>query len=304
MENQYQRHEGEKRKRREGTAPEVKAPDIRVVPIDLIKIDSTYQRDLEVARVRRLVGNWNPQLVGVLILSARGGSLWCVDGQHRLAAMREMGIEHVEAKVLDGLAQTQEAGLFVDYNNARKTLSVWDAFKAEVVAQVPDALEIVRIVNSAGFLLAQAAGPRHIQALQAVRRLYRLGGEDLLRLTLQTIRSMWSSDRLALSARVMGGLGLFYYGFFAEPIFKHERLVGILEVTPPVAFLRAAQQIQYERMATGASAFAVAEALRVRYNEGLSKANRLGPIKTIAGRRFSLTLRGRGDNAVPPRPAS
>ena len=277
-----------RRSTRSATPAETKPERVRSVPVNAIRVDSTYQRDLDTTRVRKLVDRWNDQLCGAVILSKRAGLLWVVDGQHRLAAMRELGVEKVDAIILTDLAQTKEAELFVDFNNARKTLNAWDGFKAEITAQNPAALDVVRIVNSTGFTLVQQPGPGNIQALQSIRRVYKLGGEDLLRLTLQTVRQLWSDDRLALTARVIGGLSLFYFGFFADPNFKQDRLIGVLERTAPATFLRMAQQVQYERMATGASSFAVAEAMRIKYNEGLSAANRLGPVKTTHGRKFSL----------------
>lgn len=294
MTGEYRRFStGDQRKPRSRAKPKIeRSENIRSVPVAEIRIDSIYQRDLRAERVRHLVDKWDPKLAGVVILSSRAGSLWCVDGQHRLGAMRELAIDHVDAVVLDGLLQTEEASLFVQYNNARKTLDAWDAFKAEIAAQNPDALEVVRIVNSTGFMLTRIPGPNNIQALQAVRRVHKLGGEELLTVTLQTIRRLWASDRLALSSRIIGGLGLFYRGYLADENFKQDRLTKVLENTAPSAFLRAAQQIQYERMATGASSFAVAEAIRAKYNEGLAKVNRLSPLKTTHGRAFTLARAG------------
>lgn len=263
--------------------------NIRKVPIDLIRLDSAYQRDLDTNRVNRLVRDWNPQLAGILILSLRAGILWAVDGQHRLAAMRERGDTTVDVMILEGLQQTQEAELFVKYNNLRKTLNAWELFKAEIAAQDRSALEVVRIVNATGYTLTQMPGPRNIQALQCVRRIHRLGGEDLLRLTLQTVRSVWTEDRHALTAQVLGGLSLFFFGFAGDPVFKPDRLQNLLERTAPTAFLRVAQQVQYDRMTNGVSTFAVAEAIRQEYNKGLSPRNRLGPVKTTNGRGLPLS---------------
>lgn len=252
-------------------------PEIRRVPVKDIRLDRAYQRDAQSERVEQLVANWDPKLAGLVIVSHRADVLFGVDGQHRIAAMIELGIEQADCHVLEGLTQREEAELFVLYNSSSKHLSGWDKWKAQLCAQDPAAIEIQATVQATGFRLVGIPGSfDHIQALAAVRRIYAVGGKDLLRLSLNTIRSVWNGDRRATSAAMMGGLAAFLWAFNDEDTFEFDRLSTIMEKIPPVKFIRRGAEIRYERVSGKASAFAVAEAIREEYNAGRSRENQLG----------------------------
>lgn len=253
----------------------------RRVPVADIRIDSAYQRDVDSARVNRLVRDFDPQLAGALILSARAGSLWCVDGQHRLQAMKEMGTPQANAVVFTGLTQREEADLFVKYNRNRKGLTAWDLFKAELVAGHEEALAVVTIVAHAGYRIDRQAGPTNIGAVSAIRRIFRLGGEPLLILTLGAIKRNWSADRNALAGQVIEGLAIFYHSFRSEPQYEDKRTDAILDGYSPSVFQRRAQEIAAERTTNGISAANLAEAIRDKYNERLSPPKRLGSLRKI-----------------------
>lgn len=259
--------------------------DIRKVPLRDLRLDSNYQRDLEASKVRKMVDDWDPRRAQVVILSHRAGILWIVDGQHRVAALRERGELYVLAQVLEGLSQSEEADLFVALQRGRKNLNAWDLFKAETAAGHEDVLNLVRIVNSHGFQIDRTAGHGHIGAVGALRRIYSLGGEPLLSLCLNTVRQVWVGDKKALDGHAIEGLALFMHSFRGEPQFDSGRAFHILEGTPAITFLRLAQEIAQNRSSASSSATNVAEAIRNKYNERLAPAKKLGAIQA-RGRRI------------------
>jgi hypothetical protein len=50
--------------------------------------DPDYQRTLDVNRVKRIVANFNPNLVNPIKVSLRNGKYYVFDGQHTLAALK------------------------------------------------------------------------------------------------------------------------------------------------------------------------------------------------------------------------
>jgi hypothetical protein len=255
--------------------------EARMVPITEVGLDSHYQRDLNAERVSKMVADWDDRLAGVLILSARGGTLWVVDGQHRLAAMRERGTHSVSAIVLTGLSQREEAALFVDYNRSRAALNEWDMFRAELVAGSPAALGIVTVVNQLGLTLTRIPSPRNVIALGSVRRIYNMGGAVLLGKTLLTIKNLWTHERLAFGGMMIYGLGLFYYAFEKHPLFDEQRAHSVLESNTPLVFLRRAQEISFN-IGRKSNSAQVTEAIRVVYNDGLGRNRQLGSIRRKA----------------------
>jgi len=251
---------------------------VRSIRIDQVKFDSLYQRDLKIDRVQKLVRDWDRRLAGVVVVSIRAHIIWCVDGQHRLAAMREMGQAIVEAQVFEGLTQGEEADLFVKYNRNRSALTIWDLFRAETTAQDPETLDLIRITHKFGMALTNSPGPHSIQALGAVMRVYRLGGEALLASVFTTIQDLWPNERLAWGGQLITGMALFRYAFLERPGYETSRERAILERHNPVYFLRKAREISFGTTRNSSSRL-VAEAIRLTYNEGLSRSKQLGTLR-------------------------
>lgn len=263
------------------TLPTGATPDPRRVPIKDLRLDSTYQRDLEAAKVRRMVDDWDPRRAQVVVLSLRSKILWIIDGQHRIAALRERGELYVMAMVLEGMSQADEADLFVALQRGRKNLNAWDLFKAESAAGHEDVLNLIRIVNVQGFKIDRTAGHGHIAAVGALRRIFKIGAEPLLTLVLHTTRSVWNGDKRALDGQTLEGLALFLHSFRSEPQYDATRAFNILQATPAITFLRLAQEIAQNRSSASSSAVNVAEAIRNKYNERLPAPKRLGTIRRV-----------------------
>ena len=257
------------------------AGEHRRVPIKDLRLDSTYQRDLDSSKIRRMVEDWDPRRAQVVVLSHRAKILWIVDGQHRVAALRERGEIFVEAVVHEGMSQTEEADLFVALQRGRKNLNAWDLFKAENAAGHEDVLNLIRIVHSQGFRIDRTAGHGHIAAVGALRRIFKLGAEPLLTLVLSTTRMVWAGDKRALDGQTLEGLALFLNSFRSEPQYDGTRALNILQATPAITFLRQAQEIAQNRSSASSSATNVAEAIRNKYNERLPAVKRLGAIRRV-----------------------
>ena len=77
---------------------------IERIPLSEICIEP-YQRVLNNARVKRIADNFDPARVGVLLLSKRGPHSYAiVDGQHRLCAIRQIGVPDAVCIVVVGLS--------------------------------------------------------------------------------------------------------------------------------------------------------------------------------------------------------
>jgi len=248
-----------------------------------ISVDADYQRDLEQTRVQKMVAEWDGRRCSPLVLSSRGGRLWCVDGQHRLAAMRALGVEFCYAVMLE-LTKVEEADLFVGTQYGRKSLNAHDLFKAETVALHADVLTIIRIVHRFGYTLSRMTGFNNIGAVGALRRIFKLGGENLLTVTLDLTRAQWASADGASGSSsrqgiVLYGLAIFLHSFRGEPQFDMIRAQRILEKNSPAKFIRAAQEIAMTKRSAGTSPVNVAEAIRNSYNTGLSKHRQMDSIR-------------------------
>jgi hypothetical protein len=163
-----------------------------------------------------MVADFDEWAIGVLLLSRRpDGTLVILDGQHRAAALRQVGVpgnaKVVPAFVYEGLSQTQEAHLFVGHNTTR-TVSAWDKFKAFRTAGDPETVAIDRLVRSHGLQVASSSRDGQIGAVSALRSIYRLGEPNgqILDQTIRSLYTAWQDISEAYGANIMKGVALFF----------------------------------------------------------------------------------------------
>ena len=123
--------------------------EMRSVPVAVIKLDPKYQRDTKQSWIQA-AGAYDPKLATTVVLSSRAGGPYCIDGGHRIAVARASGVTAVNAFVIDGLSQADEARLFVRLQRMRTALTSFALFRAEEAAGDPETLAMIRIVNNAG----------------------------------------------------------------------------------------------------------------------------------------------------------
>lgn len=116
----------------------------------------TYQRPLSTAHVRRIVNQFDYKLLGLPVISIRkDGSAFVVDGQHRLAALAQLGIKDVQCQILREENSTAEARLFIKVNTVKTRLNGVDKFFASVTANDPYALACQQVFESFGWVIVR-----------------------------------------------------------------------------------------------------------------------------------------------------
>lgn len=244
--------------------------ELRQVPVDAVKIDSAYQRDVSQHWVQQHLP-FNEQQAGAIVLSGRSGGPYCIDGGHRLALAKGSGLHKINSFVIDGLSQQDEARLFVLYQRERRNLTSHALFRADVVRGDPDTLAMVRIVNNAGFHLAKTSGDFNITAIDAVRYIQKYGGDDLLIRVLEMVKRIWFGEEKALSGQVLKGLALFLHSAGSDPAFDRGRLERVMHSVAPSKLIRLGQSIAVKRTTSASSAANVAEALHEQYQKTVTK---------------------------------
>lgn len=220
----------------QGRHPGVKSRR-QMVKVRELHVDPNYQRGLKQARITSMARNWDELLAEEIKVSQRAdGSLWLIDGQHRMNAALLAGVEQLYAMVMTGLTLEQEADLFVRGTKQRLGFNSLEEWKAGLSAGYPDVVAINSVVERLGGRVNTSPnGTKGVNAPSALSDVYRLGGIELLEWTLQTIKDAWGSlDGQNVSAFIIKGLGLFL-GMYAD-ILNQERLVqqmtraGVMEL--------------------------------------------------------------------------
>ena len=140
-------------------------PSLEFRPLHSLGIDPTYQRSIDVggsqSLIRRIAMHWDWGLCQPLTVAKRDdGSLWVVDGQHRLAAARlRSDIYDLPCVVMPSQSADEEAATFVAMNQQRRPLSKLEIFRAALVAHDEEARTIDRALKDAGLGLATSTNP-------------------------------------------------------------------------------------------------------------------------------------------------
>jgi len=203
---------------------------IERIPLSEICIEP-YQRVLNNARVKRIADNFDPARVGVLLLSKRGPHSYAiVDGQHRLCAMRQIGVPDAVCIVVVGLSYEEEANYFRIQTRDANPLNAYSLYKAGVQAKDEHFLRIEAILLKNEYTVGLSAEPMVITAVNTLSRVMTMQGEAALDLALQSIRDAWHGDSTALRREMLAGVAEFarrYATRFTAETFR-QRLGNLL----------------------------------------------------------------------------
>lgn len=192
------------------------APRMRMLKVSDLKIDPAYQRDecLKLSLVNNIVKRFNPHLLGVLIVSQRGNEFYVVDGQHRLEALKRLGIETVWCSVESGMTRKTEADEFIEYNSARNNLTQASMFKAQITSGDEEAIKINDIISRYYFKIDGRSkyrtknGSNTINAIKVIKNQFHKMDEEQFERLFALLRITWNGDSVSLDGRVISGLGM------------------------------------------------------------------------------------------------
>ncbi|TZG28593.1 DUF6551 family protein [Sphingomonas montanisoli] len=183
--------------------------------VDQLMVDDSYQRSIEGGASQKLIvkiaENWDWRLCLPLIVSRRQGSLYVIDGQHRLEAARLRGdIRDIPVVVFDFDDPRGEAELFVQANRSRRTMSKLDDFHAAVIAGDTKAVAVNEVVTAAGLAVGRIQAwqywkPGEVVFVTAITRALHSHGKPVVEQVLGMIAR-------AFEGLVLTGVGAVFEG--------------------------------------------------------------------------------------------
>jgi hypothetical protein len=237
-------------------------------------VDHRYQRELDAKRVEAMVRSYDPNLVGVPVVSRReDGSLVRIDGQHRMAAAIAAGhgdTPHL-MEVHDGLSIQDEAKLFLRLNGGRTAVGAIDKYKARLEAREPTALEMCSVLKKLGCKITRAPQKGGIMAVQSVESAYHRGN---LESTMRVLVTWLDGSPEAFDGKLIRGVSEFLSAFpEAEPM----HLASRLDAYSPSRLL---SKIRRESQNLGSAAEVARVIFAEIYNFRTTKTRRVGRIVT------------------------
>ena len=240
------------------------------VLISDLKVSDLYQRPQRKSFVKQIVKNYNSDAFLEVVVGRRSdGSMWVIDGGHRLAAAVLMGWTTVRAHVRSSIGSEYEAYLHGILNTKVKQTE-HQLFKSRFEAGDPETLGICAVVNKAGFAIDMNDGYHRwpfLRAIKAIRLAYR---KDCLKEVLDVIGVAWPGDSQAIRIEYIKGLtSLFKIHGDRVDI---ERLKNVLGKVSPANLEAKAFAFKM----TGRRSVPMRMAIEVEYDRRLGPDRRLG----------------------------
>jgi hypothetical protein len=201
-------------------------------PASVLQVDEAYQRPTSSGRVKGMAADYEPRAIRPLDVSRRrDGSLWILDGRHRLeATVLYYGDPNVLVPcwVRSGLTVPEEASIFVMMNRGARQPNPVQVYRASLTAEDPPVVAIERVVRRAGFVVDAKRGEG---VISAVVKLYRLHEWNVLAETLDVIVDAWGRTPDAVRDDILLGVGAVIrtdVNKAQDPIGETKRLVRVL----------------------------------------------------------------------------
>lgn len=196
-------------------------PSLEWLSVGALQIDEAYQRSTEGANSRRIIVGmikcWDWKLCQPLVVTRRAdGSLFVLDGQHRLSGARERGdIAHLPCVVLPAISSDEEAAAFVKLNTARQKLSQADIFAGMLAAGDREACKVEQIMRETGWSIVRHNNssnyrPGQLVCAPRLARLVKSSGEAAVRNALASLREACPDKPIRNSARLIEALVRIY----------------------------------------------------------------------------------------------
>lgn len=240
-----------------------------------MKVDPRAQRLLRRVWVKRHVSQFDANQIGTIVISRRrDGSLWIIDGQHRVELLRSVGWgdQSVYCEIFDGLTVQEEAALFLKRND-KISVRTFDKFQVSLTEQDETACAIAKIVTGVGLSIAEGSRDGSVSAVSALLHLYggagvgsEQDGAAALKKTLQTINAAWGNPAANFQGQVIEGIGLVHLRYGSKV--DQGALVSTLSKIGGGAVGLLGQAKGLRETHGGSLPYAVGAAIALRYNRG------------------------------------
>lgn len=176
---------------------------------DLLKAD--YNRPINPQRVKKIVNEYDEAQIGALRVNKRNGKFYVVDGQHRLEALKALGIRDVMCEISFGLTYQEEAYLYVKLDKERHNLNWRDTVIGLIKSGDKKWISIKNVVEGCGLKLCLEGGrgKDKIAAFREVAVIYDQLGDSGLRRICNLLKKTYDGSKESLDGRIFAGMRVF-----------------------------------------------------------------------------------------------
>ena len=196
-----------------------------------------YQKELNIARVEKIVKKFDINRMRPIDVSYRDGEYFIFDGQHRASAYTIMGYTQIPAIVHYGLTYEDEAYLFARQQEEVGSVNSSHKWTALREAKDPEVMEIIKLCREFGFTVLEKNNKgNNIKCVKSLKDFYREFGPEKLRTILKCIAEAWNYMEHSVDVPILGGIARLVRTY--PDRFDYNRLTKVLSDTTPKLILR------------------------------------------------------------------
>lgn len=205
--------------------------------------EPSYQRVVDFSRVKKIVSNFNPNLVNPIKVSFRDGKYYVFDGQHTLKAKVMRNNNHdlmVDCKVYYGMTLEDEAKLFAEQNGISRAVENSQKLLSLYVSKDIDVVDFKEAVESVGIKCSFKKGDGNTNwAIICYKSLFdiylKYGRQHLIEL-LKLVTEIWCGESASLRKEILVGMNIFITTYKGE--YNRKTLVAKLQKVSPITICR------------------------------------------------------------------
>lgn len=234
---------------------------------------ATAQRGMDNRKVAQIAENLDPDFFGVITVTlpvGEGGVHHVIDGQHRVAAIRQAwgDGQKVPCMVLNVDDPKRAADIFSQINGKRSRPQAIDLFRVGVTAGYEAEVAVNKLVTGLGYHVGFDSTDGSISAVAMCLSIYRRHGIARLRDTLTVIQGTFGKSRESVDAAVLNGYTRFLVTYGTQ--IDRQRLVDrVAKQYTPGRLIGAARN--WRDMKRISVADGIARVLLDTYNHGLKR---------------------------------
>lgn len=193
---------------------------LATLPVSLIKVDD-YQRVLRESNVKKIVKNFDPVGLQHLSISYREGQYYVFDGQHRLEALKRLGIEEVECIIHYGMTYKDEAKAWDYFNKQITKATPLDEANAALKRGDALAVAIDQAVNETGIEIdyKNKGTDGSVRSYNVIKRIFKKEGKERLQKVLLLITRTLGYEKKTLTGWFIDGVNDFLNEYQHQPSF-------------------------------------------------------------------------------------
>ena len=285
------------------------------IPINKLTVPENTQREFKPSHAKALAAKLDLDMIGLPVVNHADGKFWLVDGQHRVAAVRERFDDTVEldCEVHENLTPEGMAKLFLGRDN-RRAIVAFEKFKIATVAGYERERAIQRVIEAMQFKIVRHKAEKCISCVTSLCKVYDRdpSKESGVAWSVRVARDGFAGDPLAFDGSIIEAFGRLHVRYNGrtpkQGVVIEQRLVAALSEQKSVRTLMKRAEAVRDRTGNEKSQCLAAVCVDI-YNAKCPKRERLAdwwsvipdaPEEPTPKLRKSVTVTSSASHAVAP----